>query len=81
MHKKYGWFLIVRMLILKYDNHNWEIKNGRDKKKCKKCGQFLYETSKDGWIHFAPKTSIVSNGSEFHVRCSHCKEEAIIKIK
>ncbi|WP_278572958.1 hypothetical protein [Fusobacterium ulcerans] len=51
------------------------------RKKCKKCGQFLYETSKDGWIHFAPKTSIVSNGSEFHVRCSHCKEEAIIKIK
>ncbi|WP_289103844.1 hypothetical protein [uncultured Fusobacterium sp.] len=51
------------------------------RKKCKKCGQFLYETSKDGWIHFVPKTSIVSNGSEFHVRCSHCKEEAIIKIK
>lgn len=43
------------------------------KTRCKKCGNFLFSTTSDGYLHFREGLDISSNGTEFKVKCN-CKE-------
>ncbi len=49
------------------------------KTRCKNCGNFLFSTTSDGYLHFRKELNITSNGTEFEVTCN-CKEVTHIKL-
>lgn len=50
-----------------------------NKKFCKKCGNFLFATTSDGYLKFREGLDISSNGTEFKIKCN-CKEVTHVKL-
>lgn len=49
------------------------------KTRCKKCGNFLFATTADGYLNFREGLNISSNGTEFKIKCN-CKEITHVKL-
>lgn len=49
------------------------------KTRCKKCGNFLFATTDDGYLNFREGLGISSNGKEFKIKCS-CGEVTRVKL-